>query len=93
MINHTIAKIFATAKRAALWRVIGTKPLFRFGEAYAEGARRVKKVVKDGDRAEGKAQDRNLLQIFRDRKDVLNGTAEIKEYMHLCRSISRFYTH
>lgn len=92
MIRHTIARIFTTAN-AALWKGIATVPVYRFGGTFDEGARRGKRVVKESDRAEGRVQNRNLWQIFSDRKDVLNGTAEIKEIMHLCRSIARFYTH
>lgn len=92
MIRHTIAKIFTTAN-AALWRGISTAQVYRFGGAFEEGTRRVKRGVKDGDRADGRVQNKNLWQIFSDRKDVLNGTTEIKEILHLCRSIARFYTH
>lgn len=92
MIRHTIARIFTTAN-AALWKGIVTIPVYRFGGAFEEGARRGKRGVRESDRAEERVQNRNLWQIFSDRKDVLNGTAEIKEIMHLCRSIARFYTH
>lgn len=90
MINHTIAKVFT---RTALWKVLGIAPAFRFAESYVEGSRRVKKVGREGDRNEVMTQDKNLWQILRDRKNALDGTAEIKEYMHLCRSIARFYKH